>query len=153
VTEAKKTDATRKAPARGTGRGFSAEERAAMKEYAKELRSTQSRAEAEASVREKIAEMEPGERAIAERFDALVRAVAPELAPKLWYGMPAYARDGQVVCFFQPASKFKGRYSTIGFNGPAKLDDGTMWATSFAVTALSDADEEFLRGLVKKAVG
>jgi uncharacterized protein YdhG (YjbR/CyaY superfamily) len=136
--------------------GFDEEERAAMKERARELK-VESRARAakqdgESDVLGKIAEMSEPDRAIAERLHALIRENAPELVPKTWYGMPAYAKDGKVVCFFQPADKFKARYSTLGFNDPAHLDDGNMWPTSYALTKLTAADEATIVELVKKAV-
>jgi uncharacterized protein YdhG (YjbR/CyaY superfamily) len=143
-----------------TYEGFTAEEREAMKDRAQELKSAGRRgsradkaAEAEAALLAKIAEMPESDRVLAERIHAIVKASAPDLAPKLWYGMPAYARDGKIVCFFQAADKFKSRYATLGFNDEAKLDDGTMWATSFALTKLTPADEKRIGELVKQAVG
>ena len=138
--------------------GFTPEERAAMKERAKELKTSARRgsrgakADTEGEVLAKIAEMPEADRALAERIHALVRAEAPGLVPKLWYGMPAYARDGKVVCFFQSAEKFKSRYATFGFNDSANLDNGDMWPTSFALKKLSAADEKKIAALVKKAV-
>ncbi|MEV4410991.1 DUF1801 domain-containing protein [Catellatospora sp. NPDC049609] len=137
--------------------GFTDEERGAMKERAKELKAATRRprgakADEEGAVLAKIAEMHDSDRVMAERIHAVVRANAPELAPKLWYGMPAYARDGKVVCFFQSAQKFKTRYATFGFNDDAKLDDGTMWPTAYALTKLTPADEEAIGALVKRAV-
>ncbi|KRE67348.1 hypothetical protein ASG92_15210 [Arthrobacter sp. Soil736] len=138
--------------------GFTDEERAAMKERGQELKaatrrsSNGSKADGESDVLEKIAEMPEPDRAIAERLHAIIRASAPELTPKTWYGMPAYAKDGKVVCFFQSSHKFKTRYATFGFNDVADLDDGTMWPTSFALTTLTAADEERISELVKKAV-
>lgn len=132
--------------------GFTDEERGAMKERARELKAATGKAEAEAAVLEKIAEIsDPGDRAIAERIHAIVKAEAPALEPKTWYGMPAYAKAGKIVCFFQPAEKFKARYSTLGFNDPANLDDGAMWPTSWAVTKLTPAVEKQLTALIKKA--
>ncbi len=136
--------------------GFTPEERAAMKEHAAELRAAKRRdgkkeLEAQACL-DKIAEMPDADRVIAERIHALVTANAPGLDAKTWYGMPAYARDGQVICFFQPASKFKARYGTFGFNDGALLDDGAVWATSFAVTELTDADQALLGELIRRAV-
>lgn len=136
--------------------GFSDVERAAMKDRAQELKkaargSRGKKADPEVDVLEKIAEMPPADRDIAERLHAAIKANVPNLAPKLWYGQPAYAKDGKVVCFFQSADKFKTRYSTFGFNEAANLDDGTMWVTSFALMALTDADEKHLIELVKKA--
>jgi uncharacterized protein YdhG (YjbR/CyaY superfamily) len=139
--------------------GFTDEERAAMKERARELRASGRRgphageADAENELLAKIAEMPESDRATAEQLHAIIKASAPDLSPKLWYGMPAYAKDGKVVCFFQSAQKFKTRYSTLGFNDPANLDDGTMWPTSFALTKLTAADEARIGALVKKAVG
>jgi uncharacterized protein YdhG (YjbR/CyaY superfamily) len=132
--------------------GFTAEERDAMKERAKELKAARSKADDEAAVLEKIAEMSDADRAIAERIHTIVKANAPELSPKLWYGQPAYANAGKVVCFFQPADKFNTRYSTLGFNDSAHLDDGTMWPTAFALTKLTAAIEKQLTTLIKKAV-
>ena len=137
-------------------KGFTADERAAMKERAKELkaeeRANQDREAGERDLLAKIAEMPKADRVLAERFHAIVTANAPDLVPKTWYGMPAYAQDGKVVCFFKSADKFKSRYATIGFEETARLDDGTMWQTSFAVTKLSSADEKKIAALVKKAV-
>jgi uncharacterized protein YdhG (YjbR/CyaY superfamily) len=132
--------------------GFTAEERAAMKERARELKAEKSKADAESDVLAKIAEMPKADRAMAERIHAIVKASAPNLTPRTWYGMPAYAKDGKVVCFFKSASKFKSRYATFGFNDPANLDDGAMWATSFALKKLTAADERKIGALVKKAV-
>src|SRR5215217_7073707 len=112
-------------------KGFTAEERAAMRERAKELKAEAQRAAGESAVLEKIAEMQGPDRAMAERLHAIVKASGPDLSPKTWYGMPAYARDGKIVCFFQAGEKFKARYATLGFNDAANLDDGTMWPTSF----------------------
>ena len=135
---------------------FSAEERAAMKARAQELkaeaRANKNKADGESDVLAKIAEMPEPDRAIAERLHAIIKASAPALSPKTWYGMPAYARDGKVVCFFQSAHKFKSRYSTLGFNDAANLDEGAMWPTSFALTKLTAADEKRIGALVKKAV-
>ena len=130
---------------------FTAEERAAMKERARELK--RGTADGEADVLEKIAEMAEPDRAMAERIHAIVTDAAPALTPRTWYGMPAYALDGKVVCFFQSAQKFKARYATLGFNDAAKLDDGPMWPTAFALTKLTKKDEATIRALVKKAVG
>ncbi|MEV0359064.1 DUF1801 domain-containing protein [Nocardia sp. NPDC050697] len=133
--------------------GFTTEERDAMKQRATELKSRKRGKDTEPEVLAKIAEMPDADRAIAERIHALVEQHAPGLVPKLWYGMPAYALDGKVVCFFQAAAKFKARYATFGFDGIAKLDEGSMWATSFAITELSEGDEERLGVLIAKAVG
>jgi uncharacterized protein YdhG (YjbR/CyaY superfamily) len=139
-----------------TYEGFTDEERAAMKERARELKAASRRgrgakADEESAVLAKIAEMPESDRVIAERLHALVKASAPALSPKLWYGMPAYARDGKVVCFFQAAQKFNTRYSTFGFNDAANLDEGAMWPTAFAVTELTADDEARISALVKKA--
>jgi uncharacterized protein YdhG (YjbR/CyaY superfamily) len=139
-----------------TPKGFTAEERAAMKERARELkaeeRANRDRAAGERDLLEKIAEMEKPDRALAERLHAIVTASAPDLWPKTWYGMPAYARDGKVVCFFQSAEKFKSRYATFGFSDEANLDEGAMWPTSFALKKLTAAEEATIAALVKKAV-
>jgi uncharacterized protein YdhG (YjbR/CyaY superfamily) len=132
--------------------GFTAEERDAMKERAKELKAARGKADNEAAVLEKIAEMTDEDRAIAERIHAIVKANAPELSAKLWYGQPAYARDGKVVCFFQPADKFGTRYSTLGFNDAANLDEGTMWPTAFAITELTPTAEKRITTLIKNSV-
>jgi uncharacterized protein YdhG (YjbR/CyaY superfamily) len=136
--------------------GFTDEERAAMKERAKELkaeaRASKSRADGERDVLTKIAEMPGPDRAIAERLHAIIKAGAPALSPRTWYGMPAYAKDGKVVCFFQSADKFKSRYATLGFSDEANLDKGAMWPTSFALTKLTAAEEASIGALVKKAV-
>ncbi|WP_456844085.1 iron chaperone [Cellulomonas sp. P5_C6] len=134
-----------------TTEGFSAEERAAMKERAKETRGKKS-GDGEADLLEKIAEMGDADRAMAERIHAVITEAAPDLEPKTWYGQPAYAKDGKVVVFFQAASKFKTRYATLGFNDAAKIDDGTMWPTAFALTSLTAADEKKIAALVTKAV-
>jgi uncharacterized protein YdhG (YjbR/CyaY superfamily) len=133
-------------------KGFSAEERAAMKERARELKAEAEKADLESALLEKIAEMPPADRAMAKRIHAIVKASAPSLTPKTWYGMPAYARDGKVLCYFQAASKFDARYATFGFNDTAKLDQGPMWPTSFALTELTAAEEKKIAALVKKAV-
>ncbi|GGM78889.1 iron chaperone [Dactylosporangium sucinum] len=145
--------ATRKAAAASDG--LTEEERAAVKERAKELRSKRGKAkeDEEPAVLAKIAEFEDEDRIMAERIHAIVRASAPELAPTLWYGMPAYAKNGRSVCFFQPAKKFKSRYATLGFNDPANLDEGTMWPTAFALTELTADAEARIAALVKKAAG
>lgn len=132
--------------------GFTAEERAAMRERAKELKAEQSKAAGESDLLVKIAAMPEPDRSMAERFHAIVKASAPELSPKTWYGMPAYAKDGKIVCFFQSADKFKTRYATFGFNEDANLDEGAMWPTSFALTKLTATEEAKIAALVKKAV-
>jgi uncharacterized protein YdhG (YjbR/CyaY superfamily) len=134
-------------------RGFTAEERAAMKERAQELKVEAAKADGESAVLAKIAEMPEPDRAMAKRLHALVTASAPALSPKTWYGMPAYAdKDGKVVCYFTPASKFNSRYATFGFNDDANLDEGVMWPTSFALKELTAAAEKEISALVKKAV-
>jgi uncharacterized protein YdhG (YjbR/CyaY superfamily) len=139
-----------------TSAAFTAEERAAMKERARELkaeaRANKDKAAGERDLLAKIAEMPEPDRALAERIHAIVKGSAPSLSPKTWYGMPAYAKDGKVVCFFTAASKFNSRYATFGFNDVANLDDGTMWPTAFALTELTAADEARIGALVKKAV-
>ncbi len=139
-------------PKKDTAQVFTAEEKAAMREHAKEMKMAANKEEAERAVVEKIAEMSQPDRGMAERLHALIKAAAPELAPRLWYGMPAYARGDKIVCFFQPAEKFKARYGTLGFNDSAHLDDGAMWPVAFAVTELTPAEEAKIAALVKKAV-
>jgi hypothetical protein len=142
----------------GASAGFSDEERAAMKERAQELKASARRgagaakADGESDVLAKIAEMPEPDRVMAERLHALIKASAPGLTPRTWYGMPAYARDGNIVCFFQSAHKFKSRYATLGFTDRANLDDGTMWPTYYAVQELTAAVEERISALVKQAV-
>jgi uncharacterized protein YdhG (YjbR/CyaY superfamily) len=157
-TAAKKTPAAKtaaKTTAKKTSPGFSDDERAAMKERAGELRAARrggTKESAADALLAKIAEMQQEDRALAERIHAIITSAAPELSAKTWYGMPAYAKDGKIVCFFQPAQRFSTRYATLGFNDPAHLDDGTMWPTAFAVTDLSDADVTRIEELVKRAV-
>ncbi|HSP55218.1 MAG TPA: DUF1801 domain-containing protein [Dehalococcoidia bacterium] len=131
-------------------KGFTDEERAAMRERAREAKA--GKADGESAVLAKIAEMPAPDRALAERLHAIIKAAAPDLSPKTWYGMPAYARDGKIICFFQAASKFKVRYATFGFQPDARLDDGAMWPTSFALKELTAAEEARISALVKKAV-
>ena len=138
--------------AESTKSGFTAEERAAMKERARELKANASKEEAAKEVAEKIAAMDSADRVIAERLHALITENVPELYPKTYYGMAGYARDGKIVCFFQDAKKFGTRYCTFGFQDVANIDDGTMWPTSFAITALNAANEKAILALVKKAV-
>jgi uncharacterized protein YdhG (YjbR/CyaY superfamily) len=137
-------------------KGFTDEERAAMKERAEELkaesRGKKDKADGEGAVLAKIAEMPEPDRAMAKRLHAIIKASAPALSPKTWYGMPAYARDGKVVCFFQSAQKFNSRYATLGFSDAANLDEGAMWPTAFALTRLTAAEEARISALVKKAV-
>jgi uncharacterized protein YdhG (YjbR/CyaY superfamily) len=145
---------TQKAAKRTTSKaskGFTDEERAAMRERAKELKAAGT-ADGEGDVLAKIAEMGEPDRAMAERLHAIVKTSAPGLSPRTWYGMPAYAKDGKVVCFFRPAEKFKDRYATFGFNDAANLDEGAMWPTAFALKELTAAEEARIAALVKKAV-
>jgi uncharacterized protein YdhG (YjbR/CyaY superfamily) len=143
-------------PTKDKSKGFSADERAAMKERAKELKAEErwkkDKAAGEADVVAKIAEMPKADRVMAERLHELIKAAAPGLAPRTWYGMPAYAKDGKVVCFFQNAAKFKARYATLGFSDKANLDKGAMWPTSFALAELGAAEEKKIAALVKQAV-
>jgi uncharacterized protein YdhG (YjbR/CyaY superfamily) len=132
---------------------FTAEEKAAMKERAKELKAAKSAADAEAEVLAKIDEMPEPDRSMGKKLHKMVKENGPDLTPRTWYGMPAYAKDGKILCFFQAASKFDARYATLGFNDTANLDDGTMWPTSFALTELTAADEARIAALVRKAVG
>lgn len=141
----------------GGGKGFSEQERAAMKERAQELkaeaRADKDKAAGESDVFAAIAAMPEPERVMARRLHAIIQISAPALAPKTWYGMPAYAKDGKVVCFFQSAQKFKTRYATLGFSDQANLDDGRMWPTAFAIRELTAAEEAKIRALVKRASG
>ena len=153
-----KSTKTTNAPGK-TYEGFTADERAAMKDRAQELKGKSRRgsrattaADEEADVLAKIAEMRDADRVMAERLHAVIKASVPALSPRTWYGMPAYAKDGKVVCFFQPAEKFKTRYATLGFSDQANLDEGAMWPTAFALTELTAADEARIGELVKKAV-
>ncbi len=157
MKERQKSARSATAPDR-TSEGFTDEERAAMKERTQELKAAGRRspgadkADGESDVLAKIAEMPQPDRGMAERLHAVIKASAPTLVPRTWYGMPAYARDGRVVCFFQAASKFKVRYATFGFQPDANLDDGCMWPTAFALTELTAADEARIGALVTKAV-
>ena len=144
---AKRTTATGK-----KSKGFTAEERAAMKERAQELKAEAEKADGENALLAKVAEMPGPDRALAKRLHELIKATAPALSPKTWYGMPAYAKDGKVVCFFQSADKFKSRYATFGFSDEANLDKGALWPTSFALKELTAAEEAKIVALVKKAV-
>jgi uncharacterized protein YdhG (YjbR/CyaY superfamily) len=147
-SSAKSTTAAKKSG----GPVLTAEERAAMRETVKERKAARNQAEEEAAVLEKIAEMHGADRVMAKRIHEIVRANAPSLSPKTWYGMPAYAKDGKVVCFFKAAEKFDSRYATLGFEDAANIDAGAMWPTSFALTKLTPADEKKIAALVKKAV-
>ena len=146
-TSAKRTTASNK-----TSKGFSAEERAAMKERAKEVKAAEDRAEGEREVLAKIDEMRAPDRTLAKRLHAIITASAPALSPKTWYGMPAYAKGGKIVCFFQSAQKFNSRYAMLGFNDTANLDEGGMWPTYFALKELTAGGEAKIAALVKKAV-
>ncbi len=163
MTGTASTKPTRKSPKaaaeQGDGpAGFTAEEREAMKERSRELKADRrrggrsSKADGERDVLAKLAEMPDAERAMGERLHALITEIAPELTPRTWYGMPAYAKNGKVLCFFQNAAKFKARYSTLGFDDTANLDDGAMWPTSFAIKELGAAEEERIAELVRRAV-
>jgi uncharacterized protein YdhG (YjbR/CyaY superfamily) len=146
--------ATQRSAKSNTGKDskeFTAEERAAMRERARELKAAASKADAERDLLAKIAEMPQADRVMAERLHALVNDSAPDLSPRTWYGMPAYAKDGKVVCFFQSAAKFKSRYATFGFTDNASLDEGAMWPTSFALKELTASEEASIGALVKKA--
>ncbi len=143
---AKSTTATGK-----TSKGFTNEERAAMKDRAKELKSAADKADGESAVLAKIAEMPKPDRVLGKRLHAIIKASAPTLSPRLWYGMPAYAKDGKVVCFFQSAQKFKTRYATFGFSDAANLDEGALWPVAFALKELTAAEEARIGALVKKA--
>jgi uncharacterized protein YdhG (YjbR/CyaY superfamily) len=136
----------------GESKGFTAEERAAMRERAKELKAAQGKADGEKALLAKIAEMPKADRVMAERIHAIVKESAPDLWPRTWYWMPAYAKDGKVLCYFQSADKFKSRYATFGFNDTANLDKGAMWPTSFALKELTATEEKKIGALVKKAV-
>jgi uncharacterized protein YdhG (YjbR/CyaY superfamily) len=150
---AKTTNAKKSSSARSKrSTGFTAEERAAMKERARELKAEASREQGERDALAKIAEMPESDRAMAERVHAIVKATAPELAPRTWYGMPAYAKDDKLVCHFKPAAKFKTRYATLGFSDRANLDDGNVWPVEFALKKLTAGDEKKIAALVKKAV-
>jgi len=144
---AKRTTATKK-----SAEAFTDEERAAIKERVRETKAAANKVDGESAVLEKIAEMREPDRALGKRLHAVIKASVPSLSPTLWYGMPAYAKDGKMICFFQPAQKFKTRYATLGFSDKAHLDEGAMWPNAFAVTTLTAADEARVGALVKKAV-
>ncbi len=133
-------------------KGFTDEEKAAAKQRIRELRAEAEKADGESDVLEKIAEMQEPDRALARRLHEIIKASAPALSPKLWYGMPAYARDGKVICFFQPAQKFSTRYATLGFNDAANLDEGALWPVAYALKEMTAAEEERIGALVRKAV-
>jgi uncharacterized protein YdhG (YjbR/CyaY superfamily) len=157
MAEKKATKKGARQAAKGTtskaSKGFTAEERAAMRERARELKLAADRADGESEVLAKIAEMPKHDRAMARRVHAIVKASAPGLSPRTWYGMPAYTKDGKVICFFRSADKFKSRYATLGFSDTAKLDEGAMWSTDFALKELTPDVEARVAELVKKAVG
>ena len=148
--------AERKPATKQASTGFTDAEKAAMKERARELkaeaRASKDRAAGESDVLGKIAEMQEPDRAMAKRLHAIIKATAPELSPRTWYGMPAYAKDGKVLCFFQSAEKLKSRYATLGFSDTANLDDGAMWPTSYALKKLTKTEEKKIAALVKQAV-
>lgn len=147
---------TRKSPRSSRGKaseGFTAEEKAAMRERVKELKAAQEDADGESDVLAKIAEMNDHDRAMAERVHAIIRAAGPDLSPRTWYGMPAYAKDGKVICFFRNAQKFKTRYATLGFSDKANLDEGAMWPTYYALTEPTADVEASITALIKTAVG
>ena len=152
ATTGRQTSPEKSAAIGEESKGFTAEERAAMRERARELKVDARNADGERAVLAKIAEMPEADRTMAERLHATIQAAAPALAPKTWYGMPAYAKDGKVVCFFQSADKFKARYATFGFSDEANLDKGAMWPTSFALEELTATEEAKIVALVKKAV-
>jgi uncharacterized protein YdhG (YjbR/CyaY superfamily) len=147
-----KTQKSARSTTRKASNGFTAEERAAMRERVRELKADARKADGESDVLAKIAEMNEHDRAMAERFHAIVEASAPDLSPRTWYGMPAYSKDDKVLCFFRPAEKFKTRYATFGFSDKANLDEGNMWPTDFALRELTASDEAKIAALVKKAV-
>jgi uncharacterized protein YdhG (YjbR/CyaY superfamily) len=147
------TQKSAKSTASKASNGFTVEELAAMKERAREVKATRAgKADGESEVLAKIAEMQKSDRVMAERIHAIVKATAPALSPRTWYGMPAYAKDGKVVCFFKSAEKFKTRYATLGFSDKANLDEGAMWPTDFALKGLTAAEESRIAALVKQAV-
>ena len=146
-SSAKRTGANGK-----TSKGFSDEEKAAMRERARELKAEAAKADGETELLAAIAKMQEPDRAIAKKVHALIKAAAPALAPKTWYGMPAYAKDGNIICFFQNAGKFKARYQTLGFSDKANLDDGAMWPNSYALMKLTTAEESRITALVKQAI-
>jgi uncharacterized protein YdhG (YjbR/CyaY superfamily) len=152
ATRSTKKEAAERTAARNRSKGFTAEERAAMRERAAELKAEANRADGEKALLAKVAEMPKADREMAKRLHAIVTAAAPALAPRTWYGMPAYAKDGKVLCYFQSADKFKSRYATFGFSDEANLDKGAMWPTSFALRKLTAADAKRIGALVKKAV-
>ena len=157
MSEAAKKNAQKSSKGGASDKGFTDAEKAAMKERAKELkaeaRASKNREAGEKDLLAKIDEMPEPERSMARRIHEIIRENAPVLAPKTWYGMPAYAKDGKIICFFQSAAKFESRYATLGFNDTALLDDGAMWPTAFALTKLGAAEEKRISALVKKAVG
>jgi uncharacterized protein YdhG (YjbR/CyaY superfamily) len=152
MAERKPAKKSAKSTSGKASKGFTDEERAAMKERAQELKAAAGKADGESAVLAKIAAMKEPDRAMAKRLHAVIKASAPVLSPKTWYGMPAYAKDGKVVCFFQDAQKFRTRYATLGFSDQANLDEGAMWPTAFALKELTAAEEARIGAIVKKAV-
>jgi uncharacterized protein YdhG (YjbR/CyaY superfamily) len=152
MSPTKHTQKSARGAKRESAKAFTAEERAAMRERAREVKAAARKADGESEVLAKIAEMRESDRIMAERLHAIVKANAPTLTPRTWYGMPAYAKDGNVVCFFQSGQKFKTRYATFGFSDKANLDDGAMWPTAFALTKLSAAEEKQIGALLKRAI-
>jgi uncharacterized protein YdhG (YjbR/CyaY superfamily) len=152
ATKSRKESARRTSANGKTSKGFTDEEKAAMRERARELKAEAAKADGETELLAAIAKMQEPDRAMAKKVHSLIKAAAPALAPKTWYGMPAYAKDDNVICFFQNAGKFKVRYQTLGFSDKAKLDNGTMWPTAFALTALTAADEARIGALVQQAM-
>src|SRR5436190_14627505 len=151
-TTTKKTTARITSGTRKRSTGFTVDEREAMKEHARELKAEAAKADAEEALRAAISKMQGKDRAMAERVHAIVTTTAPELSPKTWYGMPAYAKGGEVICFFQDAAKFKSRYATFGFSDKANLDEDGFWPVAFALKELTAADEAKIKALVKKAL-
>jgi uncharacterized protein YdhG (YjbR/CyaY superfamily) len=145
-------ESARRTTAKKSAEAFTDEERAAIKERVRETKAAANKMDGESAVLEKIAEMREPDRALGKRLHAVIKASAPSLSPTLWYGMPAYAKDGKMICFFQPAQKFKTRYATLGFSDKAHLDEGAIWPNAFAVTKLTAADEARVGALVKRAV-
>jgi uncharacterized protein YdhG (YjbR/CyaY superfamily) len=152
ATKTKPKSAKRTSTTGNASQGFSAEEKAAMRERARELKAEAAKADGETELLAAIAKMQEPDRAMAKKLHALIKAAAPALAPKTWYGMPAYTKDGNVICFFQNAGKFKARYQTLGFSDKANLDDGAMWPNSYALMKLTATEEAKITALVKKAV-
>ena len=153
ATKTKPKSAKRTSTNSSASQGFSADEKAAMRERARELKAEAAKADGETELLAAIAKMQEPDRAMAKKLHALIKAAAPVLAPKTWYGMPAYAKDGNIICYFQNAGKFKVRYQTLGFSDKAKIDDGAMWPIQYALSKLTATEEAKITALVKKAVG